>query len=224
MSQHWYSKEGDLVDPFTKGAYPSVTTIQDVAAKDSLDDAIARLGDDRFKELMEHARERGTLVHQACEDHIKGVTPGDMSDEVAQYYQGFLNWEEAVRPTYLHSEMFLRSDKYKFSGTADIVCLIDGATWLIDIKTTSMHKKEHGIQVKAYQQAYFEMRGERPHTAILKLTDKTKKGWQWKVYDEPFKPFLGLLNYFVWTVRKRKPVVVTDVWEPEDMVLSELAK
>lgn len=227
---HFYNEAGELVEPYSKGSYPSVTTIQDIASSGSLEDTISRLGADKFIEVMELARNRGTEVHRACDDHNRGVIMIDLSPEAEPYFQGYLNWLEAVSPKIIHSELFLTSKKYKYSGTADLICDIDGQLWLIDIKTTSMHKKEHGIQLKAYQQAYYEMYGVRAKMAVLRLTDKTQKGWQWKVYAEPLTPFLGLLNYFKWTVRKRKPVKqivefdTTDLptveWKVESIVIN----
>ena len=42
-------------------------------------------------------------------------------------------------------------------------------------------------------------------TAILKLTTKTQKGWQFKEYNEPIKPFLGLKAFFDWEIKKNPP-------------------
>lgn len=216
MSQHWYNPAtGVLTDPYTKGAYVSVTTILDIPQKPGLDDWVARVGAEVADAKNLAARTRGTNVHAACEDYNLGATPDYLNEEELAYFQGYLNWFSAQdNHEILHSELFLRSPKYKFAGTADIICLIDEVLWLIDIKTSAAHQHAHGLQLKAYQQAYYEMFGVRPRMAVLKLTDKTKKGWQWKEYNEPFKPFLALLSYHKWTVRKRKAVELKDGWQP----------
>lgn len=233
MSEHWY-KDGVLVAPSTKGAYPSVTTILDGAAKPGLEDVYRRMGFEEGDALINDARERGTAVHQAIEDYNRGVQPMELSEEEGPFYQGYHNWREAAAPIVKHAELYVESRKHRFAGTIDLLAEIDGQLWIIDTKTTSQHKKEHGMQLKAYQQAFYEMEVKRakaldlgpktvtrPRMAILKLTDKTQKGWQWREYNEPLKPFLGLLDWYKWTVRKRKAVVqknAEEAWAPEDLL------
>lgn len=217
MSLHFYSQDGVLVAPFTKGSYPSVTTVLDVAAKPALDDWKERVGAEEAERKGQEARERGTAVHELVEAINNGKVDEYVPEALEGYVGGYKRWLIYSEANVISAELFLTSHKYKYSGTADIIAGIDGELWIIDIKTSAKHQDSHGLQLKAYQQAYYEMTGKRAKMAVLRLTDKTAKGWQWKEYNEPFKPFLGLLSYFNWTVKKRKPVKVSTDWAPDDL-------
>lgn len=97
--------------------------------------------------------------------------------------------------------MYLVSERHKYAGTADLICLIDDVLWIIDFKTGSK-SIDHGLQLAAYRQAYKEMTGHKARTACLYLTDKTKRGWSWKEYKEPVGVFLAAKKLFDWQVKK----------------------
>ena len=55
--------------------------------------------------------------------------------------------------------MFLITPVFGFAGTPDLICKINGKTWLIDFKTGG-HYKTHILQCRMYALLYEEMFGE----------------------------------------------------------------
>lgn len=135
-------------------------------------------------ELLTEAQRRGTRVHKAVEDWLDGITP-TLPIEEGRFLQGFIDWQEKSGAGLLESELFLISEQYKYAGRCDLIMLLDGQRWIIDIKTGAA-RPGHGIQLKFYEQAYYEMTGERCRMGVLGLTNKTQKGYRkLKEYKEP---------------------------------------
>lgn len=213
--RHKYNTKGELVKEHKDGLW-SVTTILDVAHKPALQawrDTIGPVEADRY---MRERAEVGTAVHSACETYLKssgavGKTMNlgrelfDIGSDAFRMYGGFLKWLEKTEPHTLATERFVYSTRHGYAGSADYVCEIDGELWIIDFKTSKSLHDAMGLQLAAYRQAYQEMTGRRARTAILKLTTKTQKGWQFKEYNEPIKPFLGLKAFFDWEMKKNPP-------------------
>lgn len=213
MSAHWYTRDGELVDPWTKGAYPSVSTILDRVRSDSYEALVARMGEEAADELMRNAAERGTRIHRACELWVNiHQYMADLPVEEAPYLGGFINWWEQNDPKLIASEIFLLSDKYKYAGRADLIVEIDGKVWLIDIKT-GVDSVRHGLQLKLYQQAYYEMTGVKARMGVLALDAKRTVGYRHsrspyglKEYKEPLAPAVAHVQVFKWWNRKN-PII-----------------
>ncbi len=223
MSQHWYTKDGTLVDPWTKGAYPSVSTILDQVRSKSYEAMVARIGQEMADELMSAAAARGTRIHKACEDWLN-VEPAVYEEGDLPYMVGFRNWWAVNKPTLVASEIFLLSTKYKYAGRADLVVEIDGQPWLIDIKT-GVDSVRHGLQLKLYQQALLETLGIRARTGVLALDAKRSCGYRHsraplglKEYKEPWTAAEAHIKVFKWW-NKKSPITEPKakeeiVWEP----------
>lgn len=228
MSAHWYNPAGDLVDPWTPGAYPSVSTILDRVRSDAYGALVGRMGQAAADELMATAAARGTRVHAACEALVNHK-PVFIEDGDEPYLQGFKNWWEMMHTSgYIvqgppATELFVFSDKYKYAGRLDIAIQIDRQMWIIDIKT-GVDSVRHGLQLKLYQQAYYEMTGIRARMGVLALDAKRKAGYRnsrapygLKEYKEPWAPCEAHIKVFKWWNKKqpaRAPKEV-EVWVPE---------
>jgi hypothetical protein len=89
----------------------------------------------------------------------------------------------------------------KFAGTADIVCKMNGETWLIDIKTSNSIHKSYDLQLASYAKGLEESRGIKiDRTAVLWLKAHSRgpskqknviqgKGWKLLQIDEIDKNF-----------------------------------
>ena len=161
----------------------------------------ALAGNDPDKIKNEAARP-GTLMHSFIEGHIKGekVDTVDFTEnqiELAKNsYFAFVEWEKAMKPKYLGTEIQLVSEKYRFGGTADMVGEIGGELVLADWKTSKGIYPEMTIQVAAYKIAYEEMNPGKKvhHGGILRLDRETsaydyhdisskKMEWGWEVFQ-----------------------------------------
>mgnify|MGYP001420096526 CR=1 FL=1 len=91
----------------------------------------ALAGNDPDK-IKNEAAKPGTLTHSFIEGHIKGeqVDTSDFTEnqiELAKNsYFAFVEWERAMKPVYLGTEIQLVSEKYRFGGTADMIGEIGG--------------------------------------------------------------------------------------------------
>lgn len=205
--RHKYNTEGQLVPEHKDGLW-SVTTILDVAHKPALQAWRDTVGAEEADRYMRERADLGTQVHSMCEEKLlkpDGTFIPGYSEEAVETFSGFLRWLDRVEPKTIATELFVYSTRHGYAGSADFVCEIDGELWIIDFKTSKSLHDAMGLQLAAYRQAYEEMTGRRARTAILKLTTKTQKGWQFKEYNEPIKPFLGLKAFFDWEIKKNPP-------------------
>ncbi len=161
----------------------------------------ALAGNDPDKIKNEAARP-GTLMHSFIEGHIKGekVDTVDFTEnqiELAKNsYFAFVEWERAMKPKYLGTEIQLVSEKYRFGGTADMIGEIGGELVLCDWKSSKGIYPEMTIQIAAYKVAYEEMNPGKKvhHGGILRLDRETsaydyhdisskKMEWGWEVFQ-----------------------------------------
>lgn len=158
------------------------------------------------------AAERGSAVHAWIQGYLRHDVLFEVSSDMEPYIEAFNNWlPDEMQMTDPQSEVFVGSDKYKFAGTADLICYLGDEPWIIDFKTGSA-QPTHGLQLKAYQQAYYEMTGVRCRMAGLYLGTGTKKGWRWKEYKDPFYVFLAHKQIFDWQLKK-KPIKQPVQWD-----------
>lgn len=172
--QHWYTS------PKLRGKYvPSVSTILGLL-KDGLE----------FVNPYElrKAAERGVKLHAATERLEAGETlRRDFYDD-KQWLMllGFQRWFLDFQPKPLFTETKLADAKLGYGGSLDRIYDIGGRIVLVDIKTTSVIYDKHWMQVAAYRELALKMKlvPEIHETAILRLADKTKKGYQYEAVGE----------------------------------------
>ena len=103
------------------------------------------------------AGDLGKFVHKWIEDYIKGNNPGRPVNEGLQVsIDQFLVWVEEHNVKFRMSEQPIYSRKYKYAGTLDFICEINGKLYIGDTKTSSGIYDEMWIQTAAYRQARSE--------------------------------------------------------------------
>ena len=131
---------------------------------------------------LKQAQERGVRVHSATEqlEQENSLVRGFYSEKEWGMIAGFVSWWEDTLPEKtLFSEKMLVGKKY--GGSLDRVYQIDGKKVLIDIKTTSAIYDKHWLQVAAYATLVEKTENMKiDEVAILRLTDKTKKRYQYE--------------------------------------------
>ena len=220
---HWhrYFLNGD-------GPYPGVTSVTGVldkpaltnwhretvagAAWDSLDILEAMRRDDpgnreaaiayltKRRDESAKARDRGTDIHALTETLDMGHRiriPKEHRAEVKSY----LDWREARQPEWLMIERLVFNTKLKYGGTLDRVALIDGETWLLDLKTSKSVADKAG-------QVWDEMRLQLLAYAACDIT------------GEPGNPEFGAMpaidRYGIVHVRPDSTALVEAIITPED--------
>lgn len=107
-------------------------------------------------------------------------------------------WGQA-NPTLIANEFKIISITHRVGGTIDLVCMINGERWLIDIKTSNSIHDTHELQIATYAVMYNEQNPEAPihRTGILWLKALTRgadskgkaiqgKGWQLKEFGRHY--------------------------------------
>jgi hypothetical protein len=107
-------------------------------------------------------------------------------------------WTE-FSPTLIANEFSIISIEHRVGGTVDIVCMINGERWLIDIKTSNAIHTSHELQIATYAMMFNEKNPDMPihRTGILWLKALTRgadkkgktiqgKGWQLKEFDRHY--------------------------------------
>lgn len=105
------------------------------------------------EKVLEHAAERGSMIHEAIENFIKFHVE-DLDPEYAGYFNGFRSWWDKVKPIPIASEYQVYHKILQYAGTIDLVAYIDGKLTIIDFKNTAvLMDMTCGVQLEAYNQA-----------------------------------------------------------------------
>lgn len=179
LHRYWWMGAGPLVSVTTVGkvlySYPlerwklegvarravrDIGIITELAGRGDEEAAIRLLLDSKDESVK--ARDRGTAFHAWAEAINEGLPQFPPGDELAGEKVGYLRWTDEAKPKWLAVEAMVASSKYGFGGTLDGVALIDGQTWLIDLKTSKSVADRDGnvwrdyrMQLAAYANAEF---------------------------------------------------------------------
>lgn len=182
---HWYNKDGK---PTGEGeGFPSVTTILDIRKNYGLNSWRDRMGAEAADAHSKISTDKGTLVHKTVEAMLRADDWEDVVEPegISPYITGFLNWREEYQPETVSVEAFCLSEQYKYAGTVDYICRINGRLTIVDWKTskgdaTRWKKKAaaYMLQLVAYQAAWYEMTGELAGIMAVQLCDDIKRGYR----------------------------------------------
>ena len=184
--------------------YPSVTTILQYMPKNKFFEMWLKDVGHNADLIMRRAGKEGTQVHEAIETLLDGEELHWMDDygnakyneKVWEMINKFVDFWTTYKPELISTEEFVYSDEYRYAGTADLVCKLDGETWLIDFKTSNSLHKSYDLQLASYAKALGEAKGiEIERTGILWLKSSKRgpskqkgriqgKGWELKVIDD----------------------------------------
>ena len=143
-------------DPMNKLAWkPSVTTLENIISKGIMFERwIANFGGyDKVCEYVGKKADAGTLVHELLEVLINDKSielEPDTPNYIKKYIQSFVAWYEETDIIPVDTEIQLYHDDISFSGTADLICYIDGQLCMVDFKTGNEYPTNHQIQLSCY--------------------------------------------------------------------------
>ena len=107
--------------------------------------------------VLEYARNRGTVVHEALELIDLDADP-DISPEIVPYLNAYEEWKSIYRPTFTDIEQIVYEDELGYIGTLDRAGYLNGNDFaIIDIKTSNPTKEalvSACAQTAAYATAY----------------------------------------------------------------------
>lgn len=153
-------------------------------------------------EVLAHAAERGTRVHQACAAIARGLWTVPPDDECRGYVQSFRGWFEQAVDEVVLVEAELVDEALGFKGHPDLICRIRGdeRPSLIDLKTPATKNRLWRAQLAAYRHLARIHGYDVDRTASLRL----KKDGGHPIFDEydpressqDFAAFLSALNAY----------------------------
>lgn len=147
--------------------YPSVTWICGYYPKGiGFMKWLSEHGWDEAEAVKQAAGEKGSKVHQAISDILRGATikidskfavnGGEPTELTAIEYEAvmsFANWLNETQPEVLKVDYTLVNETDGYAGTIDMKLKINGEVWIIDIKTSKDIYPSHELQVSAYKKA-----------------------------------------------------------------------
>ena len=149
----------------------------------------------------------GTIAHRLIECDLKGITPElreyspDDINTAENALLSFYEWRKGHIIEVLGSELQLVSETYRFGGTTDLYCRLDGVLTLVDFKTGSGIYPEHYYQVCAYRQLMIESGFQVDAVRILNIPRKETEEFTEKIYTDfsvGWKIFKHCLELYEW--------------------------
>lgn len=169
--------------------------------------------------LPDHERDTsadtGTRVHALCEQIALGndITP---AEDEAPYVEGYRrDFIERYRPAFTAVEFMVYSQRYQYGGTADFAAVIDGETWLCDIKTSKSTHEDTALQLAALRWADWLGREGDPKKyripqatryAVIHVRPEKAELVEYDVTPEDFRAFLACRDLHRWT-NERAPYI-----------------
>ena len=187
LDERFYTKDNETF-------YPSVTTVLSVYPKGyGYQEWLKQVGYNADL-VVSKAAEQGSNVHNAIEEFLNGkelvwidqkgnenftYNEWSMISKFMEFYDKYLKTTEGE----VAVETLLWSDNLRLGGTADLVCIIDGETWLIDYKTSNALYKTNEMQLAAYVEMWNEKNTpkiDRYGILWLNSSHRTEKQFQGK--------------------------------------------
>ncbi len=194
----YYLADGTLV--------PGATTISGLLNKPALvkwANNLGLQGIDSTK-YVDKAANVGTLIHALVEGHITGK-PVDTSDftaleiELAQngFYK-YLDWEKQHKVEPIFNEEKFVSEKYKYGGTLDFYCKVDGKYTLVDFKSGKGIFNEHFLQVSGYANLLKENGHRVDQIMILNIGRNEDEPFQHReIPPKTYKKYFDMFKYLI---------------------------
>lgn len=152
-------------------------------------------------EVLEHARERGQIVHKYCAAFMKGIWLPPPPTECEGYFESFKRWFDQMVDRVLFVEPEFVDEDFGFMGHPDAGLQLKGSTTVVipDWKTPAAKNKGWELQISAYVHLA-EKNGyqwiERCGSLRLSPEGKMAKWDEIENWRQKFTIFLGGLN--VW--------------------------
>ena len=113
---------------------------------------------DWLKKIPDYQRDTaadvGSRIHALAEQINRGLEPAVTPDD-APFIDAYRAFLASFRPRFVAAEEMVVSLRHRYAGTLDAVAVIDGETWLLDLKSGSGVYPETALQLAAYGAADF---------------------------------------------------------------------
>lgn len=186
---------------------PGTTTVLGILNKPALIKWANNLGlqgidSNKYRDEM---AEIGTLAHQMIVDYFnqKETDTSEYSqvqiDKAENCLISFWEWERHQDLIVLLAEKPIVSEAFKYGGTIDCYCTLNGKPTLLDFKTGKAIYPEYFYQLAAYSQLLSELNYEVTESRILRIGCDEDKGFEERVIhnqDKQFEVFKHCLEIY----------------------------
>jgi len=186
---------------------PGVTTVLNILNKPALVKWANNLGlqgidSNKYRDEM---ADIGTLAHQMIVDYFnkRGTDATDYSENQIDLAENcllsFWEWEKGHNIEVVMAEAPLVSAEYRYGGTIDCFCKLDGQPTLLDFKTGKAIYPEMFYQLAAYEQLLAEAGHLIEVTRILRIGRDADEGFEERSVgslDKHFKLFRHCLEIY----------------------------
>ena len=149
-------------------------------------------------EVLQHAADRGTSVHNYCACIARDEYFPDPDEEASPYIQSFREWFEKMVDKVELVEKRLYNDDLMLTGAIDLVCTIRGSSTpvVVDIKTPQAKSRSWNLQLAAYRYLYGENEDPRRIALQLQKTGKIAKIVEYRDHERDWKLYLSALQLY----------------------------
>jgi hypothetical protein len=179
---------------------------------------LAGKGWDKAEEIKLAAGEKGTKVHMACEDLLRGTPvpitgkflsnrtgqPEELTPDECTCIYSFQKFLEQMNPKIHLIETNVKNKEVGYAGTMDLVCEINGELGILDIKTAQYIWTSSIIQCSSYKHAFkglatMEKHGDKELKVMRQPTKlwilqpgykRNKDGWKLTEIEDDWAGFL----------------------------------
>ena len=190
---------------------PGVTTVLGILNKPALVPWANKLGlqgIDSAKYVDDKAA-IGTLAHQMIADYLKGQPTNTSEysqvqiDQAENAVLSYFEWEKAhpLQPILVEQPMV--SELYRFGGTIDCLCRMNGDLYLVDFKTSSGIWPEMLTQAAAYLNLASEYGYEAKQAIILRIGRTPDEGFEERIVNHVGKRWAIFQHCLaIWNLQK----------------------
>ncbi len=147
--------------------------------------------------IVAHAADRGTRVHQICEGIIQGLGEIGTDDETRPYVDSFKQWWEKGHKVEAMEQRFW-DDDLGITGQVDLILQTPEGLAIVDLKTSSKPSPTWEAQGCAY--AYLAKKAGYDIKKIfflhLNRAGREPKVYEYPVDDSFFMAILRVFNHF----------------------------
>lgn len=213
---------------------------------------LAEHGWDEAEAIKVAAGDKGTKVHLAIEDILRGVEvridskylnkstglEEELTLEECDAILSFLKWKAENNPELIAFETTVFSEKHNYAGTIDYICKIGEEYWVIDFKTSQQVWPSHELQLNAYKQT---LENAENHIEGLDVSNlkmgilqvgyrRNKDGFKFTEIEDDFDTFLAAQH--IWkkehgdehASKKDYPIVLSPALTIEEALSPEPVK
>ena len=186
---------------------PGATTITGLLNKPQLVRWANKLGLEGIdsSKYTDEAAAVGTLAHAMVQAHLVGEKVdyslfSPVQVELAENsLLSFFEWygRHDIEP--IICEVPMVSEEYKYGGTVDCYCMMDGVPTLLDFKTGKAIYPEYFVQTSAYRQLLCERGCKVERVQILRIGRDETEGFEERAITDTtkyFKIFTNLLEVY----------------------------